>query len=328
MLTRFTLVVLVAIAGTASAQPSTVEPQLPGQAPSLVMPAEPRFARRPSDERLFLTPTPLTMRPGAISLSDDEVVSARLAVGLSQHLQFDLRLGGLLVPGAAGGALALPGGLAAGGGAGFVLLGAVDLGLKYAVLEESDSAPGVAIGYDMLDVFGIAAGGAGIVLVGAGAAAGGVVAVGGANLQFNLFTLVAGKHLGKTGRLLVTGGTYLLDNHHYLPQSAAFAAACGAGGAGEAGAGGAVEPCGGNSTMLDRIPLQVQPFVGVERAVGKASSFAGELLVSPHLANTIGTTGFRYVYTRGPFAARLDLALLWSHIGYPLPWAGVGLHFR
>jgi hypothetical protein len=328
MLTHITLVVLVTIAGTASAQPSTVEPQPPGATPTIVMPAEPRFARRPSDERLFLTPTPLTMRPGAISLSDDEVISARLAVGLSEHLQLDLRLGGLLIPGAAGGALALPGGLAAGGGAGVVLLGAVDLGLKYAVLEESDSAPGIAIGYDMLDVFGIGAGGAGIVLVGAGAAGGGIVAVGGANLQFNLFTLVAGKHLGKTGRLLVTGGTYLLDNHHYLPQSAAFAAACGAGGVGDAGAGDKVEPCGGNSTTIDRIPLQAQPFVGVERAVGKKSSLAGELLVSPHLANTIGTTGFRYVYTYGEFAARLDMALLWSRVGYPLPWAGLGLHFR
>src|SRR5690349_19061307 len=134
MLTRITLAVLVTIAGTASAQPSTVAPQPPGATPVIVMPAEPRFARRPSDERLFLTPTPLTMRPGALSLSDDEVISARLAVGLSKHLQLDLRLGGLLIPGAAGGALALPGGLAAGGGAGVVLLGAVDLGLKYAVL--------------------------------------------------------------------------------------------------------------------------------------------------------------------------------------------------
>lgn len=330
MLSRIALVVAVALARTASAQPSTVAPLPPGTTPAMMAapPAEPSFERRPSDERLFLTPTALTMRPGSVSLSDDEVVSARFAVGLSRHVQWDLRIGGVLIPGAIGGALALPGGLAAGGGAGFALLGAVDTGIKIGIVDEQPGRPGIAIGYDLLDVFGIAAGGAGIVVVGSGAVAGGVVAVGGANLQFNLMTFVVGKHLGTTGRLQITGGTYVLDNHHYLPQSAGFFAACGAGGVGEAGAGGEVVPCGGSSKKLDRIPIQVQPFAGIERAVGKKSAFAGELLLSPHLANTIGTTGFRYVYTRGQLGVRLDMALWWSHIGYPLPWAGIGLHFR
>jgi hypothetical protein len=163
-------------------------------------------------------------------------------------------------------------------------------------------------------------------LAGEGAAGAGLVAVGGANLQFNLFSLVVGKHWGRTH---ITVGTYVLDNHHYLPQAAGFAAACGAGGVGPPGGGGKIEQCGGSSTMIDRLPTQVQPFVGVERAVGRESSVAAELLVSGHAASTIGATGFRWVALQhGALRVRLDLALLWTDFGYPLPWIGIGAHFR
>jgi hypothetical protein len=312
---------LICVAGAAHAQPGAAEPS--GAAPAT--PPE-LFQRRPSDERLFLSPTELAMQPGSVVLEDDVVISARLAVGVARWLQLDLRIGGVLVPGAVGGALAFPGGIAAGGGAGFVLLGLVDVGAKVPVLRETSRFPGIAIGYDLVDVFGVAAGGAGIVLVGAGAAGAGIVAVGGANLQFNLFSLAAGKHFG---RAHVTAGTYILDNHHFITQSASFAAACGAGGVGSAGAGGKVEPCASGGTMIDRVPLQVQPFVGIERAVGRDSSIAAEILFSGHIENTIGATGVRWVaLRRGPLRARLDLALLWSRVGYPLPWAGLGVHFR
>lgn len=63
------------------------------------------------------------VQPAAVSLSDDELVSARLDIGVAHHFQFDLRLGGVLIPVTIGGAIALPGGIAAGGGAGVVVLG-------------------------------------------------------------------------------------------------------------------------------------------------------------------------------------------------------------
>ena len=224
-----------------------------------------------------------------------------------------------------GGALPLPGGIVAGGGAGLVLLGLFDAGVKVRVLSETRTRPGIAISYDLVDAFAGAVGGAGIAIGGAGAAAGGVVAVGGGNLQFNLFSLSVGKHFGRS-QLIV--GTYVLDNHHFLPQSTRFATACGAGGVGTAGDGGKVEPCDSGGTTIDRIPVQVQPFFGAEIRVGKASSIAGDVLFSKELKNTVGTTGFRWIIGDSRLRARVDVALLWSHISVPLPWLGLGIHFR
>src|SRR3954471_17734583 len=58
------------------------------------VPSEPAelFARRPSDERLFLTPTELTMRPASLSLSDDVGVTVRAALGVPNRLQLDMRI--------------------------------------------------------------------------------------------------------------------------------------------------------------------------------------------------------------------------------------------
>jgi hypothetical protein len=304
------------------AQP--IQPMQPVQPPA--QPEPKGFDRRPSDERLFLTPTELTLRPGSVAVEDDEVISARIAIGVARHLQLDLRIGGALVPGAGGGAFALPGAIVAGGGAGFALVGLVAVGAKVPIIDEKTQGFGVAVGYDMLDAFGLAAGGAGVVFLGAGAGGAGVVAIGGANTQFNLFTIAAGKHWG---RAHLTAGTYVLDNHHYLPQAAGFTTACGAGGVGEPGAGGAVAPCGSGATTIERLPLQVQPFVGAERAIGKDSSLSAEILFHQQLKYTIAATGVRwFVWRRGPLRARLDIALAWTRAGYPMPWLGLGVHFR
>jgi hypothetical protein len=129
-----------------------------------------------------------------------------------------------------------------------VVLGLIDVGIEVRVLTETRTRPGIAASYDLLDAFAGAVGGAGIALAGAGAAGGGVVAIGGGNLQFNLFSLSVGKHLGP---FHIVGETYVMDNHHFLPQSTRFAAACGAGGIGT-GDGGKVEPCGTGGTTIDR----------------------------------------------------------------------------
>src|SRR5262249_44531806 len=156
-----------------------------------------------------------------------------------------------------------------------------DAGVKIPILEEGVRPVGLALGYDLLDVFGLAAGGAGIAFLGAGAGGAGLVAVGGANVQFNLFSLAMGKHWG---RAHLTWGTYVLDNHHYLPQATGFATACGAGGVGPAGAGGVAAPCGDGSRPIDRLPAQIQPFLGIERAVGEDSAISAEVLFSRHVS--------------------------------------------
>lgn len=327
----------------APVEPEPMPAELPQPSPpkrttsdSLGLPDEPTperwvgplYARRPSDERLFLTPTPLAMRPGAVSISIDELVSPRAAVGIARHFQLDLRIGGMVVPGALGGPLPLVGGLAAGGGAGIALIGMFDVGVKIPLVEEGENLPAITIGYDMLDVFGLAAGGAGLVIVGGGAAAEGLVAVGGANLQFNLFSIEVGKHFPNTRDQMIVG-TYVLDNHHFLPQKATFASACGAGGVGTAGENGKVEECASATTTIDRLPLQVQPFVGYERAIGDKNSFIAEVLFTTHVENTMGTTGFRWAFgVRDIVNMRIDTALVWTNRGYPLPWLGLGLHFR
>lgn len=317
---------IVALCLTMASSAAFADPGPPGMVePRPSEPQLPSDDRRPSDERLFLIPTPQTMPPGSLSLSDDVVVLVRAAAGISQRVQLDFRLGALPIPGVAGGALPFPGGIVAGGGAGLVVLGLADAGIKVRVLTETLSQPGVAVSYDLVDAFAGAVGGAGIALAGAGAAGGGVVAIGGGNLQFNLFSLSAGKHFG---RVQLVAGTYVLDNHHFLPQSARFATACGAGGVGTAGDGGKVEPCGSGATTIDRIPVQVQPFLGAELRVGKASSLAADVLFSSKLRNTVGTTGLRWILGASRLRARIDVALLWSHIGVPLPWLGLGVHLQ
>ncbi len=301
--------------------------------------------RRAADERLLLTPTPLTLEPGEFVVSDDELLLARIGAGLSRRVQLDFWAGGVPIPGA--GALGAPGhGIIGVGAAGAVVLGFFDLGLKVRVLDETRVLPAIAVAYDLLDVFGLGAGGLGIVVFGNGAGGGGFGVVGGANAQFNLITAVAGKHFGP---VQVTAGTYVLDNHHYLPQSAAFQAGCGgAASDGSSGTAGAI-PCGSGYARLGRLPTQVQPFVGSEVVLGPHSSIMVDWLIGDPLESSVASTGVRWLLgwsrPRGLLALdrvrlRLDLAAVWlfesadhqssmqhGARALPLPWAGVGFYF-
>lgn len=300
--------------------------------------------RRAADERLVLTPTPLTLTPGEVVVSDDELLLARVGVGLSHRLQLDAWAGGVPIPGAAGGGFVGPA-LVAGGAAGVVVLGFFDVGLKVRVLDETSRLPGVAIAYDLLDVFGLGAGGAGVLIARDGAGGAGFGVVAGANAQFNLLTAVVGKHLG---RVQLTLGTWILDNHHYLPQSAAFQGACVAGGAGPSGAGAGAISCGSGSARLSRLPLRAQPFAAAEVVLGPHASLMSEVLPETRLQDTMVTTGARWglgaSHSHGPFALdrvrfRLDVAALWFYAPatggmhpqgakvLPLPWLGLGIYF-
>ena len=303
------------------------------------------YPRRASDERLFFTPTARTLPKGAWSLSDDEALLLRAAFGLTRRLQLDLWLGGLPVPAFGGGALPLPGAMLAGGGGGGALFGLFDLGLKFVAVEETENVPGIALSYDLLDVYGAAIGaGGGVGIGGGGLGAGGFVGVAGANAQFNLLTLTVGKHF-HTGTQL-TLGSWLLDNHHFLPQSARFTAACGVAGASGTQSGAAMTTCAGG-TPIDTLPIQVQPFLGVEQVFSEAWSAAVEVIPRWPLSQTMWTTGVRWqpggdapvgFLALDRVRARVDLALAWmvldknpdagrnsATVAY-FPWVGVGLY--
>ena len=301
--------------------------------------------RRAGDERLLLTPTPLTLEAGEFVVSDDELLLARIGAGLSRRVQIDFWAGGLPIPGAGAVGAAGPGIIGV-GAAGAVVLGFFDLGLKVRVLDETRVLPAIAVAYDLLDVFGLGAGGAGVVLFGNGAGGGGFGVVAGANAQFNVLTAVAGKHFGP---VQVTAGTYVLDNHHYLPQSAAFQAGCGGAATDGAGASAGAIPCGSSYARLGRLPTQVQPFAGAEVVLGRRSAIMVDALVREPIESSIATTGVRWLLgwsrPRGFLAldrvrVRLDLAVVWLFEGadrassmphgaraLPLPWAGVGFYF-
>ncbi len=301
--------------------------------------------RRAADERLLLTPTPLTLAAGEFVISDDELLLARIGAGLSRRVQLDFWAGGVPIPGAGAVGAAGPG-LIGVGAAGAVVLGFFDLGLKVRVLDETRVLPAIAVAYDLLDVFGLGAGGAGVVLFGDAAGGGGFGVVAGANAQFNLLTAVAGKHFGP---VQVTAGTYVLDNHHYLPQSAAFQAGCGAAVTnGSSAAAGAI-PCGNGYARLGRLPTQLQPFAGAEVVLGPHAAILADALIRENIESSIATTGVRWLLgwsrPRGLLALdrvrfRLDLAVVWLFEGadhsssmphgaraLPLPWAGVGFYF-
>jgi hypothetical protein len=293
--------------------------------------------RRAADERLFLTPTALTLQPGELVVSNDELLLFRAGVGLGRRVQLDVWGGGLPIPVAGGVPLPLLHVVGGAGGAALGVLGAFDLGIKVKLLDESRYLPGVSASYDFLNVFAGAVGGAGIVLLGNGVAAGGVAGAGGANLQFNLFTAVAAKHFGD---FQLTAGGYLLDNHHFIPQKAAIVVG-GAVTGGEDPTGGG----GGGSTTIPRIPTQFQAFVGAQYVLGPHSELAAEFFPRKPFADSFGTTGVRWLLgsdtPRGPVAldrlrVRLDLAALWVYLPetrngrggfpFPLPWVGLGLY--
>ncbi len=301
-------------------------------------------ARRASDERFLLTPSAQTLAPGEIVISDDEVLLARLGVGLSKHLQLDFWTGGFPIPAAVGGTTGDGHAIISGGAAGVVVLGFFDLGLKLRLLDETPQIPGVAIAYDMLDVFGLGAGGVGAVLIGGGVGGGGIGVVAGSNAQFNLVTVTAGKHFGS---VQVSGGTYLLDNHHFLTQSAGFQSGCAAAEVAPSGVDGGAIDCPSGSTSLPRLPLQILPYLSGEFVFGPHVSLISEALLKDDLASSLFTTGARcllgWEHPHGPLALdrirlRFDVAALWRYreaqggahpkgaAMLPLPWIGLGLY--
>ncbi len=296
-------------------------PTAPASAPAAAAVAAPR---RAADERLLLTPTERTLPRHRLVISNDEVLLFRFGFGLTERLQMDVMAGGL--PGAAGGILPAPG-LFAGAGAG--LIGALDLGLKYRILQEDGWLPGLALSYDLVDVFGagIGVGGA---AGGGGAAAG--VGVATANAQFNLFSAAAGWHLGSDSH--VTLGVRALDNHHFLPQSAQFSAvASGSSGTGTANA----------TATIDRLPLHVQPFLGLEQILGPHSALMGEFFPATAVQDLSGSVGARWLLGRDKpwlflplhkLRVRVDLAAVLFGVRDTngqlrlgmLPWFGLGFY--
>jgi hypothetical protein len=297
--------------------------------------------RRAADERLFFTPTALTMEPGELVLSNDELLLFRLGVGVSRRVQLDLWAGALPIPAAAGVPVFGVQGAGAAGGAGVGAVGTLDLSLKVKVLEESRYVPGLAVSYDFLNLFAGGVGAVGLVVAGRGVAVGGEAGAAGANLQFNLFSLVAAKHFGD---FQLTAGTYLLDNHHLIPQGAGFFTGSGGAGVGDGGADAGGQPGESDGERIPRLPTQVQPFVGAQYVLGPHSELAAEFFPRAPFEQTVVTTGVRWLLggnaPSGPFAwdrvrVRLDLAALWVYVpregmagGHPLPlpWLGLGLY--
>jgi len=288
--------------------------------------------RRAADERLFLTPTPLTLDPGEFLISNDELLLFRLGWGLSRRVQLDMWFGALPIP-VSGGFLFSEGHVVAGGGgAGLGVLGAFDVGLKVRILDESRTVPGLALSYDFLNVFGAALGGGGIAV---GDAVVGAVGAAGANAQFNLFSVSVGKHF--FGSTHVMAGLYVLDNHHLIPQSAGVTVGVGS----DVGIGGG----GGTGTPVGMLPIQVQPFLSVEQVLGPHSALAVELLPKLPFRQISFTTGARWLLgfdeAQGHWALnrvrlRIDAAVLWAYLPptsssqsalVPLPWVGLGLYF-
>ncbi len=299
------------------------------------------ITRRAADERFVLTPSAQLLEPGEVVVSDDEVLLVHAGVGLLRWLQLDVTAGALPIP-AAGGVPFAGRGEGAGGvaAAGAIVLGALDVGLKLRLHEESEHAPGVSFSYDMLDLFGAAFGGAGMVILGNGVVAAG--GGGGANLQFNVFTLATNKHFGE--RFQMGGGLTVVDNHHFLPQGEAIV--LGEGGAAGSSAGGE----GGSAALaIDRMPTKYVPFVNAEVTTWKWLRVIQEAFPGSSLADSMGVTGLRFVMGSdrgwGPFSLtkvkmKLDLAIIETyheasedngmkraaHLSY-LPWIGLGFYF-
>lgn len=300
------------------------------------------FQRYAADERLFLTPTAQTLAPGEVAISNDEVLLFRIAVGVSRHVQLDLWLGGLPLPVAGALPVPLPGGVEAAGAAAGMALGVADLGIKWRFLDETGTRPGLAISYDLLDAFGGAFAAGGILTGGgSGGSAVGIVGTTGGNMQLNLLSFTATKHFGPVA---VNAGTYLLDNHHFLPQTVSASESCSS--ATSSGQNAADPSCNKSGTRpIAMLPDMLQPYLTASVALAPWVSLGAEILPRLPLGDTMVSTGARFRlgfdHAFGPLALdrirlRLDISLLWerlppaggtSSIGM-IPAFGVGLYFR
>lgn len=297
-----------------------------------------RFERRVLDDRFVLTPTAQTLEPGAFVLSNDEALLFRAAIGIHRRVQLNFWLGGFGVP--FGGGFVLPAIhlIGAGGGGGIALVGAVDVGLKFRILDEGEYVPGLAVSYDMTNCFGAIFGAGALVLGGKGggaiAAAAGLAT---ANVQLNVFNATVAKHFGP---VQVTAGAYVIDNHHWLPQQAVITTGVAAVSNGVVGA------ASNDSTPIPRIPTQVQPYAAAEWVLGPHSALLFEFLPRLPFEETMVTTGARWqlgwTEPAGPIARdrirfRIDLAGIWVYLPKsnrsgplvaPLPWLGLGVAFN
>lgn len=224
--------------------------------------------RRPGDERLFLTPTPLLLAPGEKVVSNDMLLVFHAGIGVKRWLQLDATLGALPIPVAGGIVYAGEGGVAGAGGAGIVAIGIASLGAKVRVLEEGALVPGVSVAYDVVDVWGGALGAGGVFLLGKGIAGAAAAGAAGTNLQLNVFTLAASKHPREW--LHVGGGAYLVDNHAWLPEGSGVVIVTSGG-----------ETSGGTTEKEERLPTTLMPFASVEAAAGSHWRFISEYLMAP-----------------------------------------------
>lgn len=301
-----------------------------GAAQEIATQRERWFTRRIGDERLLLTTTPNLIPPGEWVLSNDEAFVFHLGGGLSDWLQSDLTLGALPVPVAAAGAIAGGEGIAAGGVAGFGLVGVLSLGAKVKVLEEGPFWPGIAASYDMVNVWGGALGAGGVVLLGKGVGAAGAGGAAALNLQFNLLTASAAKHFFDW--LQVGTGLYVLDNHHFIPQTTTFAVADTFG-----------NSATGSIRITHRFPTVTVPWISAEAAAGDHVRFVSEYLFSP--GNGWLSLGARTLLYRtrfglaraGHVAVKLDTAVLFTRYWdthrarertVALPWLGLAFYLR
>ncbi|HEY8208250.1 MAG TPA: hypothetical protein VIG99_12260 [Myxococcaceae bacterium] len=276
--------------------------------------------RRAADERFLLTPSARLLDPGELVLSNDEVLLFHIGVGVTPWLELNLSAGGLPLP--AAGAIPIVGHGAGGvGGAGILLLGAVDVGARFRLLEEGPWWPGIAVGYDLLDAFAAALGGAGIFFAGNGIAGVGGAAVAGANVQLNVFTVAASKRVGPFD---FNAGAFVFDNHHFLPQSAGFAAGITTGQLATA------------TYSLDRMPTVVVPFAAAQATPWPWLHIIQEIFPRTPVTDTFGSTALRLVV--GPFALsplrlKFDAAVIEAYDSEGprpgpvfLPWFGAGIY--
>ena len=301
--------------------------------------------RRAADERLVLTPTPLTLEAGEVVVSDDELLLARIGTGLSRRVQLDLWAGGVPIPGA--GATGFAGHAIVGvGAAGAVVLGFFDLGLKVRVLDETRVLPAVAVAYHSARR----------------------LRPGRGRRRPRAVRQRRGRRRIRRGRRRQRAVQFDHRRRRQALRSRADhrrnlrarqpplpAAIRRVPGRLRRRRHRRIQHHGRRDPLRFRLraprplPTQVQPFVGTEVVLGPHSAIMADWLIGDPLASSVASTGVRWLLggsrPRGVLAVdrvrfRIDLAAVWlfesadhqdsmqhGARALPLPWAGVGFYF-
>lgn len=282
------------------------------------------FSRRVGDERLILTPTPNVLPSGEWVLSNDMALVFQLARSFKERFQVNVVAGALPVPVAGGVGVPVDGGVVGAVYAGVGVIGTLGAGVKVRVLDEGARWPGVSVGYDMVNVWGGALAGGGVFFLGRGVAGAGAVTGAAYNLQFNLLTASASKHFGDW--LQLGTGLYVVDNHHFLPQSDDLL----------------VASTSTASHSTDRFPTIGVPWLSAEAAAGNHFRFMSEYFFTPGadwyllgLRTLFYRTRFGLART-GHLAMKLDTSLMFTKLRHEdgsqhaivLPWLGVAFYLR